>query len=86
MGDVHALMGDGEVIVCGMEIAQIQVKVDVLQNLYVALPMVVSGSDLITIASEATLDKAAMTASQMMLVFCNRPGYGCPRSRHAFCP
>ena len=70
MGDVHALMGDGEVIVCGMEIAaQIQVKVDVLQNLWLPLPMVVSGSDLITIASEATLDKAAVTASQMMLVF-----------------
>ncbi|HBG00171.1 MAG TPA: acetamidase [Firmicutes bacterium] len=70
MGDVHALMGDGEVIVCGMEIAaQITVKVDVLKGLALPLPMVVAGSHVMTIASEITLDQAAVTASEMMLQF-----------------
>ena len=70
MGDVHALMGDGEVIVCGIEIAaQITVKVDVLKGLALPLPMVVAGSHVMTIASEVTLDQAAVTASEMMLQF-----------------
>ena len=34
MGDIHALMGDGEVFICGLEIAgEITVKVSVLKNI-----------------------------------------------------
>ncbi len=70
MGDVHALMGDGEVIICGIEIAaEITVKVNVLRGLSFPLPMVVAGDEIMTIASEKTLGEAAVRASEMMLQF-----------------
>ena len=70
MGDVHALMGDGEVIVCGIEIAaEITITVDVLTGVRLPLPMVVEGEHVMTIASEATLDEAAVTATEMMFDF-----------------
>lgn len=70
MGDVHAVMGDGEIIVCGIEIAaEITVKVDVLTGLSLPLPMVMHGEHVMTIASDATLDKAAVTATEMMFDF-----------------
>lgn len=70
MGDVHALMGDGEVIICGIEIAaEVTVRVNVLSGLSLPLPMVVAGDEIMTIASEKTLDEAAVKASEMMLQF-----------------
>ncbi len=70
MGDVHTLMGDGEVIICGIEIAaEITVKIDVLTGLSLPLPMVVAGDHAMTIASKQTLDEAAVVASEMMLQF-----------------
>lgn len=70
MGDVHALMGDGEVIICGIEIAaEITVKIQVLRGLSLPLPMVVAGAEVMAIASEKTLDEAAVKASEMMLQF-----------------
>jgi len=70
MGDVHAVMADGEIVVCGIEIAaEITVKVDVLTGLSLPLPMVVQGEHVMTIASDETLDEAAITATEMMLDF-----------------
>lgn len=70
LGDVHALMGDGEVIICGVEIAaKITVKIDVLREMSLPLPMVTAGDQIMTIASKKTLDEAAVTASEMMLQF-----------------
>jgi len=70
MGDVHALMGDGEVIICGIEIAaEITVKIQVLSGLSLPLPMVVAGDQIMTIASEETLDQASVTATEMMHQF-----------------
>lgn len=70
MGDVHALMADGEIIVCGIEIAaEITVKVDVLTGLSLPLPMIVQGEHVITIASGETLDETAIIATEMMLDF-----------------
>jgi len=70
MGDVHALMGDGEIIICGVEVAaEITVRIDVLKGLTLPLPMVVAGDDIMTIASAQTLDEAAVMASEMMLQF-----------------
>jgi amidase len=70
MGDVHALMGDGEVIICGIEIAaEITVKIQLLTGVSLPLPMVCAGEDVITIASEQTLDEAVVTATEMMHEF-----------------
>lgn len=70
MGDVHALMGDGEVIICGIETAaRITVKIDVLKGLSLPLPMVKAGDHVMTIASAKTLDEAAVTATEMMHQF-----------------
>ena len=70
MGDVHALMGDGEVVICGIETAaRITVKIDVLKGLSLPLPMVKAGDHVMTIASAKTLDEAAVTATEMMHQF-----------------
>lgn len=70
MGDVHALMGDGEVVICGIETAaRITVKIDVLKGLSLPLPMVKAGDHVMTIASAKTLDEAGVTATEMMHQF-----------------
>lgn len=59
MGDLHAIMGDGEVGGCGLEVAgEVTVKVDVLKGKKLPLPMLVQGKKLMTIASEKTCDLA----------------------------
>lgn len=59
MGDLHALMGDGEVVVCGVEIkGKVLVKVNVLKDINYPLPMVVDDKSIMTIASDLTLDSA----------------------------
>ncbi len=70
MGDLHAVMGDGEVVICGVEISgEVTVKVDVLSGLSLPLPMVIEGGDVMTIASAPTLDEAARAATRHMFDF-----------------
>ena len=64
MGDLHAVMADGEIVICGLEIpGEVTVKVDVLKGEELPLPMLDSEESIITIASEETLDEAAKTAT-----------------------
>lgn len=70
MGDLHALMGDGEVVICGLEIqGEVTVKVTVIKGKEWPLPMVVSGDELMTIASKLTLDEAGRQAAMNMHQF-----------------
>jgi amidase len=70
LGDLHAVMGDGEVCVCGAEIAgEVTVKADVLKSFDAPLPLLVSGGQVITIASAPLLDDAAKTAARDMHEF-----------------
>ncbi len=70
MGDLHALMADGEVLVCGLEInGEVTVKVSVIKNETMPLPMLVDEDSVITIASEETLDKAVVSATYNMQKF-----------------
>ena len=63
MGDLHAIMGDGEVLVCGVEISgKVLVKVEVIKNLNYPLPFVVDKDLIMTIASDLTLDNAHKNA------------------------
>ncbi|WP_066306941.1 acetamidase/formamidase family protein [Bacillus sp. FJAT-29814] len=70
MGDLHAVMADGEIVICGLEIpGEVTVKVDVLKGEALPLPMLVSEGKLITIASAETLDDAAKQATINMHQF-----------------
>ena len=70
MGDVHAVMGDGEVSVCGIEIAStIKVKVSIIKDFELPLPFLVNDTKAMTIYSAKTLDEAAEGAVFQMQKF-----------------
>lgn len=70
MGDAHAVMGDGEVVICGLEIpAKITVKVTVLEGQDYPLPFITDNEHVMTIASAETLDEAAKKATKHMHTF-----------------
>ena len=70
MGDVHALMGDGEVCVCGVEIpARITVTVSVIKGKKLPTPFLVTPGRFMTIYSAANLDAAVSGATLRMRSF-----------------
>lgn len=70
MGDIHALMGDGEVFICGLEIAgEITVKVSVLKNIKLPTPFLYSRGKVMAIQSAEDLDKAGDMAAKEMFEF-----------------
>ncbi len=67
IGDLHALMGDGEVVICGLEVGgEVTVRVEVIKGQVLPLPIVVDGETVMTIASAPTLDEAARQATKQM--------------------
>ncbi|PLR87744.1 acetamidase/formamidase family protein [Bacillus sp. V33-4] len=70
MGDLHAVMADGEIVICGLEVpGEVTVKMDVIKGESLPLPMLVSEDRVITIASAQTLDDAAKLATVNMHQF-----------------
>lgn len=70
MGDMHAIMGDGEVCVCGAEIGgAITVKVSVIKGRRMPLPFLVTRDRFMTICSADSLDAAAEHATLSMRGF-----------------
>jgi amidase len=70
MGDLHAVMGDGEIVICGLEIpGEVTVKVSVLPGQDYPLPFLVDDDHVMTIASAETLDDAAKKATKNMHTF-----------------
>jgi len=70
MGDMHALMGDGEVVVCGIEIAgSITVRVSVLKDCALPTPFLLTSEDSMAIFSAETLDDAGVGATLHMRDF-----------------
>lgn len=70
LGDVHAGMGDGEAVICGVEItSRVQVKFDVIPTpgYLPPRPIVELEDQFITIGHGPSLDKAAQTALDDML-------------------
>ena len=68
LGDLHAAMADGEVAVCGVEIAgSVTVRLQVLKGKRWPAPMIVNDDAVITIASEKQLDDAAVKAVKNMV-------------------
>jgi len=65
MGDIHALMADGEVCVTGIEIAgRVRVQVDVLRGPSLHRPVVETPKEWMALASAPTLDEAARLATR----------------------
>ena len=70
MGDLHALMGDGEVEVCGVEIAgAVTVRLTVLKNCALPTPFLVNKEVAMAIFSAESLDDAAVGATMSMHSF-----------------
>jgi len=70
MGDLHAIQGDGEVIVCGVEIpGEVTVKVTVIKGRSFPVPLLEEGDAIMTIASDKLLDDATKTATKRMHAF-----------------
>ncbi len=70
VGDLHAVMGDGEIVVCGLEIpGEVTLRVTVLKGQTLPLPMLAEGDSVMTIASAKTLDEAAQMATVNMHSF-----------------
>lgn len=66
IGDVHALMGDGEVCICGAETAaEVIVRLDLIHKDYGGLLLLSEGKAM-TICSAPTLDEAAVQATKAM--------------------
>lgn len=67
MGDLHAAMGDGEIMVSGVEVAgEVDVSIKLVPNMQLKNPLVVTSSKVSTIASSKTLDAAVDTATKEM--------------------
>ncbi len=70
MGDLHAVMGDGEVCVCGAEIAgEVTVRVTVVKGQPLPLPFLVNETHAMAIYSAPGLDAAAEGAALQMRAF-----------------
>lgn len=70
MGDMHAIMGDGEVCVCGAEIGgAITVRVSVIKGRRMPLPFLVTSDHFMTICSADSLEAAAEGATLSMRGF-----------------
>lgn len=70
MGDLHAVMGDGEVGVCGVEIAgMVTVRVTALKNCALPTPFLVNDDTAMTIYSAETVDEASIGATLAMHTF-----------------
>ncbi|MDR2956599.1 MAG: acetamidase/formamidase family protein [Coriobacteriales bacterium] len=69
-GDVHALMGDGEVLVCGAETpARITLQATVVDNAILPTPFLETDDLYISIASAETSDEAYKMAIDQMFDF-----------------
>ena len=70
MGDLHAVMGDGEVCVCGAEIAgEVTVRVTVIKGQPLPLPFLVTKDAAMAIYSAQGLDAAAEGTTLRMRSF-----------------
>ena len=70
MGDLHAVMADGEIGVSGLEVAgNVTVTVDIIKNKDLPLPMIMGDTHVMTIASDADLGAAVEMAVANMISY-----------------
>ncbi len=67
MGDLHACMGDGEIMVSGVEVSgKVTVRIELIKNRGIRNPMLESGESIYTIASDKDLTAAVKSATKEM--------------------
>jgi amidase len=70
LGDLHAIMADGEVSVTGLEVGgMVTVTVDLIKNTDYPLPMIINDSYVMTLASDEDLDVAVEMAVSNMVEY-----------------
>ena len=70
MGDFHAVMGEGEIEDCGLEIeGKATIRATAVKDFYVPWPLIDTGDKWITIASKETVDLAYQAAARQMYTF-----------------
>ncbi len=68
IGDLHALMGDGEIGGNGLEISgKVVVKVSVIKNIRITGPQIETNDRWMTVATNTDLERASLDAAEMML-------------------
>jgi len=66
-GDVHACMGDGEIMVSGVEIgAKVTIKFDVIKGVSISEPRLEDENYIYTISSNEDIEKAIYSATKTM--------------------
>jgi len=77
IGDLHAVMADGEIGVSGLEVSgEVTVTVDVIKGEKMPLPMIFCDSYVMTLASDEDLDIAAdMAVANMVEYLTNHEGF-----------
>ncbi|MFN2363625.1 MAG: acetamidase/formamidase family protein [Halarsenatibacteraceae bacterium] len=66
-GDMHALMGDGEIVVCAAEAGgKIKLKANIIKNKDLPVPFIEKDNLISTVASAKTLDEAVELATEKM--------------------
>lgn len=67
MGDLHAGMGDGEIMGAGLEIAgEVEVRVEVVKNRKLPTPFIETSEQVMTLASGESMEEAAERAIRNM--------------------
>jgi amidase len=68
LGDVHALMGDGEMCIAGLECdAIVKVKLGLVKGQTIPGPRIMQGSRFMTLASHEDLKQAVVMAAERMI-------------------
>ncbi len=69
-GDLHAAMGDGEIVVCGAETpGEVRFKTEIVKYPYLPTPFIENDDIVATIVAADTLDEAASQATHRMARF-----------------
>lgn len=70
LGDVHAVMGDGEIGVSGLEIpAEINITIELIKGKAPEYPILENKDSFSVIVSKKTVDEAVQRATELMLEF-----------------
>ena len=68
MGDLHASMGDGEIMGSGLEVAgEVEVTVEVIKDFNLPLPLIETDDVWVTLGSRETMEEASKLAIQNMV-------------------
>ncbi len=65
LGDAHAIMGDGELCISGLEVeADIDLKISVIKDVKINWPIIENDKEVMVVASEETLDEAVVSSAK----------------------